>query len=200
MTESTAAPVLLIAKEPIKAGSAEDYGRIEAQIAEVSARLRCPHPYLALERTTGSAETWWLNTFESFDHRDRVGQEYAANTPFMKELNRLAGQKKQFTGEVVSVYATYRSDLSHRPWSVTGVRHFAVRVLSGPEAGALVFEGDDDLFYSFTPARSDNEIPGFEIFAVKPVWSFPDNAWIDADPAFWKENPVARIRSVTPNR
>jgi hypothetical protein len=35
---------------------------------------------------------------------------------------------------------------------------------------------------------------GAIILAVQPQWSFPADAWIDADPGFWESNPVARNR------
>ena len=32
------------------------------------------------------------------------------------------------------------------------------------------------------------------ILAVQPQWSFPAEAWLTADPDFWRSNPVARRR------
>ena len=42
-------PILLIAREPLVAGREDAYREIEEETARLSAKLQCPHPYLAME-------------------------------------------------------------------------------------------------------------------------------------------------------
>src|SRR5260370_9511700 len=58
-------PILYIAREPLVAGRENTYREIEEETARLSARLGCPHPYLAMDALTGPKEICWSNGFES---------------------------------------------------------------------------------------------------------------------------------------
>src|SRR5260370_11569808 len=57
-------PILYIAREPLVAGRENAYREIEEVTARLSAKLGCPHPYLAMESLTGPKEICWLNGFD----------------------------------------------------------------------------------------------------------------------------------------
>src|SRR5579864_5101716 len=81
-------PILYIAREPLVAGGENVYRKIEQETARLSARLGCPHPYLAMESLTGPKEIWWFNGFASPEEQKRVGEAYQSNAPFSAAMNR----------------------------------------------------------------------------------------------------------------
>src|SRR5258708_1454539 len=72
-------PILLIAREPLVAGRENAYREIEEETARLSARLGCPHPYLAMESLTGPKEIWWFNGFDSPEDQRQVAEAYERN-------------------------------------------------------------------------------------------------------------------------
>ena len=53
--------ILLIVREPVKSDARTKYDRLETDTAVLAVKLRCPHPYLALEPLSGAKnEVWWL--------------------------------------------------------------------------------------------------------------------------------------------
>src|SRR5215469_3414704 len=76
------APILLIAREPLVAGRENAYREIEEESARLSAKLGCPHPYLAMESLTAPKEIWWFHGFDSPEHKGQLAEAYAKNGPF----------------------------------------------------------------------------------------------------------------------
>src|SRR5689334_15110622 len=110
-------PILLIAREPLVAGGENAYRKIEEETARLSAKLGCPHPYLAMESLTGPKQVWWFNGFDSPEDQRQVGEAYEKNAPFSAALKRNSDRKAPVTGKVTEVVAQYRSDLtSGVPW------------------------------------------------------------------------------------
>src|SRR5437660_11545918 len=105
-------PILLIAREPLVAGHENAYREIEEETARLSAKLGCPHPYLAAESLAGPKEIWWFNGFSSPDEQRQVGEAYEKNAPFAAALNRNRERKAPATGKVTELVANYRPDLT----------------------------------------------------------------------------------------
>lgn len=194
---------LLITRERLRPGSEEAYNENELQLAAACAALNCPHPYLALASVNGSTEVWWLNAFASQEQRDGVGSAYARNEALMAAVRPLGKRKEDFREALTTTMTTYRPDMSGGTWRIPGSR-FVVVTLTGDEtasAGA-VFESPDGERFVLSSAgnrAAAEDLAGRSgrgaiILAVQPQWSFPAEAWIDADPGFWESNPVARNR------
>ena len=58
-------PILLIAREPLVAGRENEYREIEEETTGLSARLGCPHPYLAEVLLLSN-----VSAYPSLVHRD----------------------------------------------------------------------------------------------------------------------------------
>jgi hypothetical protein len=86
--------ILQIFRERLKPGCEASYSEIEEDTARNSVKLKCPHPYLAIESLTGPKEIWWLNTFDSQEHRQQVEADYAKNHALMRFLSATANAKQ----------------------------------------------------------------------------------------------------------
>jgi hypothetical protein len=196
--------LLLIVRERLRPGCEADYGDTESEIAAASARLGCPHPYLALAPVDGTPEVWWLNTFSSGEEQAEVKAAYARNQPLMAALQPLGERKQRFVQEVTTVLATRRAKPGRDPLRVCGARFFVVSRTPLADSAAAAFQAREDEPFVFTPAASREAAerivagaPGAAILAVQPQWSFADQAWIAADRDFWSACPCARDRNLT---
>jgi hypothetical protein len=190
---------LLIARERLRPGTSEAYNQNELQLARLCAELRCPHPYLALALETGPMDVWWFNAFESESQRDDLEPAYARNEPLTKALRPLGKRKAVFRETFTSTMTTYRHDLSGGSvLRVASTRFFVVR-LTYDERNSLgaVFESPAGERFIIADARTradagriaDRLGPGALILAIQPQWSFPAEAWVQADPEFWTAAP-----------
>jgi hypothetical protein len=190
-------PILFIAREPLVAGGENAYREIEEETARLSAKLGCPHPYLAMESLTGPKEIWWFNGFDSLEDRRNVAEAYQKDTPFSAALKKNSDRKAPVTGKVIEVVTQYRPDLTLGvPW-ILGHGHFLViTVAKGLPSGAgTVFQTADRTFFVFSPARTRKQadrlaalIPGSAVVVVRPSFSFPAKDWVSADPRLWRAN------------
>ena len=87
---------LLIVRELVRPGNEAAYDANELKIAEACARLKCPHPYLALVSADNPREVWWLNAFASSEERDGLDAAYARNEQLMAALAPLGKRKEDF--------------------------------------------------------------------------------------------------------
>jgi hypothetical protein len=188
-------PILYIAREPVLAGHEAEYRAIEEETARLSAKLGCPHPYLAMESLTGPKEIWWFNGFSSPEEQKQVGDAYATNAPFAAAMNRNRERKAAAIGKVVGLAANYRADLSRgTPWTIGRSRFLVIAVSKDrPSGDATVFQSTDGAFFSFRPAASRAEAdqlaassPGATVATLRPAYSFPAKDWIAADPQAWR--------------
>jgi hypothetical protein len=196
MPAATPPPMLLICREPLKAGGEAAYSAIETETARMAAALGCPHPYLGAECITGSTEAWWFNGFESAAEKSQVADDYARNEPWMTALVRNSKRKADFTLAPIEMLAAYREELSAGPPWILGAGRFLVMTMTRGDArtSGTVFETHDGLRFIVTPARtreaadSTQALAGPEtcVLAVRPAWSFPAKEWIAADPPFWQ--------------
>ena len=204
----SASQLLLIVQERLKPAAAEAYADIESQIARLCARLKCPHPYLALESLQTPKEVWWLNMFASEAEKDRVEQEYARNEPLMTELGPLSSHKQALTDPPTTVLTRHRPELSTgAAFQITGARFFVIATSDErSKAEGAVFESSSGQYFVFASAASRADADriatragaGSAIFAVQPLWSFPADAWVVADPAFWKLPGEGFVNSTQP--
>lgn len=187
-------PILQIYREPLKPGVGDEYDRIESDTARQCARLRCPHPYLALESLTGPQEVWWFNGYESEADRKQVAAAWAASPGVLAVLGRNGKRKAALVGKPVESIARYRPDLSEGERWRLGRGRFLV-IWSGTGTPALkgtVYETDDRVRLVIVSARTREESEAMaagsqaRVFAVRPSWSHADDAWIAADPELWR--------------
>jgi hypothetical protein len=193
--------ILQIYRDSVKAGGEAAFRAMEENAALVCAELGCPHPHLAIESLSGSHEVWWLNAYDSEDQKQRVAADYASNQPLLAALTRAVEGKQEVTGTPVDVFADHRPDLSRgAAWNVAGARFFVVTVTRGESSlDGSVFESPDGRRFILRPVRTRQEAdlraaaagPETRVFAVRPYWGMPAKEWIDADPEFWKPNPMA---------
>ena len=200
----TAPEFLLIVREGLRPGSGEAYEKNELKIAAACARLKCPHPYLALASVAGPKEVWWLNAFASEEEKDQLEPAYARNEPLMAQLRPLGKRKEAFRRTLTTTLTKHRPDLSGGAgWRVNGARFFVIHLTRVErETVGPVFESSDGQRFVVASANTREAAdriaaragPGAVVLAVQPRWSFPAHAWIAADPEFWKSNPVTRPR------
>jgi hypothetical protein len=193
---------LLIVRERLRTGSEEAYDKNELRLAAVCARLKCPHPYLALASATGPKEVWWLNAFGSQEERDGLDAAYARNEPLMAEMRPLGKRKEDFREAFTSTMTSYRRDLSgDSVLRIAGARFMVIDTTQDKGRGAgAVFEASDGKRFVISSANTRAAAEdlavrsgsGAKILAVQPQWSFPAGAWIKADPMFWQTSPVAQ--------
>jgi hypothetical protein len=196
--------VLQIYRDFLKPGHEAEFKAVEEDAARICSELGFPHPHLAIESLTGRKEVWWLNAFESQSEVQRVADDYAKKPALVAALASIPGRKEALTEAPVNVYASYRADLSRgAPWKLAGARYFVVTVTKGdPRTDGPVFEAPDGTRFAFRPVATRRQAgaaaaaagPDARVFAVRPYWGMPAREWIDADPVFWKANPMARAR------
>lgn len=185
--------LLLIVREQLRSGTEDDYAENELQIAAACARFECPHPYLALASQAEPVEVWWLNAFASEEEKDKVGAAYARNETLMAALRPLGAHKELFRVALTTTLAAYRSDVSREgTWRIGGARFLVVNPAGVREAIGSVFESPDGDRFDIASAESrvaaerlTARAPGSVVLAVQPQWSYPDPAWVAADPEFW---------------
>jgi hypothetical protein len=196
-------PILFLAREPLVAGRENAYREIEEETARLSARLGCPHPYLAMESLTGPKEIWWFNGFDSPEDQRQVADAYEKNAPFSVALKKNSDRKAPVTGKVIEVVAQYRPDLTSGgvPWILGHGRFLVISITKDqPSSAGAVFQAAEGTFFVFSPfvfspARSRKQadrlaasIPGSTVVVVRPSFSFPAKDWVAADPRFWRAN------------
>jgi len=187
-------PILFVAREPLVAGRENEYRKIEEETARLSAKLGCPHPYLAMESLTGAKEIWWFNGFDSPQDQRQVAEAYEKNVAFAAALNENRERKAPATGKVTELVMNYRPDLtSGSPWILGHRRFLVIAVTKGRLSGqGTVFEAGDGTFFVFSPAQTEREAkhlaaskPDSIVVVARPGYSLPAKDWVAADPRFW---------------
>ncbi len=188
----TPPPILQITVERVKPGAEADYGRIEERLKDVCIKMSCPNAYLALESVEGPKEVWWLVMYGSEDDVERVAAEYAANEQLLKEMSALNALKKNITYAPISHMTTRQG--APWPWRI-GAELFAVIAPVEDFSHPGVFESKDGARFAIvsaaTRAAADAEAAALgtaaRVFATRPEWSKPDDAWVDANPQLWSQ-------------
>jgi hypothetical protein len=193
---------LLIVREWLHPGSLQAYNENELKLATACATLNCPHPYLALTAVDEPTEVWWLNAFASVEQRDALNDSYARNEPLMVVLIPLGKRKEDFRAALTTSVAKHVPALSGDvAFQVAGARFIVVRTRTNPlELSGAVFETGDGKWLTVgttaTLEAAETLASRFgsdtTILSIQPQWSFPDQAWVRADPEFWDSNPAAR--------
>jgi len=204
--------ILQLVREFVLPGHEDEYRQVESGTARACAALGCPHPHLALETVEAPMEVWWLNLFESDDHRQRVTRAYVANVELMRALGINGERKARITGRPFDIVTRHRPDLSeHRDLGLAGIRFLAALIVvvsadtgagSSTLPGGIVFDADDGTRLTLAPGRSEAEVRahapgasiGVTILEVQPRWGVPAPEWIAADPEFWTVNPSRGVQ------
>lgn len=202
LAQEQPAQILQLYRERLKPGAEAAYARVEEDAAEICARLKCPNPYLALESVKGPKEVWWLNAFASEADKDRVGQAYQQNSAAMAALRDTTQRKQGLTDKPESDFVAYRGDRSDgSSLRIDGARFFVITVTRADRSvDGPVFEASDGRRFILATAATRRDAdrkaavagPDTKIFAIRPAWSLPADAWIAADPGFWRASPAAR--------
>jgi hypothetical protein len=191
-TESPPA-LLLVVREHVMPAHESEYARLETALTTDGLRLRCPHPHVALEPTSGPKVVWWLNAFASVEAMRAVEQAYANDTTLKAALDVLAERKVAIVSATDTVLAEYDASASAPDgWTMLGTRYFVVRFNAPAETQAAVFVAPDGRRIAFRPVRSRadaDRIVAAErdaiALAVQPRWSLPAEDWRAADRTFW---------------
>jgi hypothetical protein len=192
-------PILQIHREALKPGCEDAYCAAEEEITRIGLTLICPHPYLGIESLSGPKEAWFFNGFESRGDQDLVDDAYRQNKPLMAALTKASTRKAAFTLNPGSVFARYRPDATlGEPWLLGRGRFLVIGVGQAMQSSAgTVFVTDNDVRFVIVSAGTCGEADAiarsrgtaFRVFTVRPTWSTPAQAWIDADPEFWASYP-----------
>lgn len=189
---------LLIVRETVRPDSVAAYNENELKLAMACATLSCPHPYVALTTLGEPTEVWWLNAFASAEQRDGLNEAYARNQPLMDLLVPLGKRKEQFRASFMTAATEYIAALSDATaFRLPTARFIVVSVGARPaNASAAFFGTEEGERFGFKTAATleaaqDAVVglgPGARILSIQPQWSFPDQAWVNADPEFWSSS------------
>lgn len=189
--------ILQIYREAIKPGQEAAYTAIEEDITWICFDLKCPHPYLGTESLSGPKEVWFFNGYRSEAAKQASYDAYARNATLMAALTEASNRKAALTDAPVEVFTSYRPDLTEgEPWLLGRGRFLVITITRGSAAGT-VFEASDGTRFIFRAAATREEADAAaakagsdaRVFAVRPTWSTPARAWVDADPRFWRAYP-----------
>jgi hypothetical protein len=177
--------VLGVYVERLKAGAEVEYGRNEEEIARTCERLKCPHAYLGVESLSGPKEVWWFNAYSSEADKESVTRAWERNSAATAALRALSQRKRAWTREPKSFFATF-SGGDASCWRMAGARFFVIGARDG-----CVFDVPDGTRLAIRPVKTRQEADlaaggDARVFAVRPTWSHPEEAWVAADPEFWK--------------
>jgi hypothetical protein len=120
----------------------------------------------------------------------------------MAKLTELGKRKEGYRETLSTTPTEYRPNLSGGViLRIAGARFFVMTIVRDErDVAGAVFESSDRERFVVAPAITHAAAvrlaaqagPGSMILAVQPQWSFPAEAWIAADPAFWSSSPAAR--------
>jgi hypothetical protein len=195
--------ILEVYREYLKPDAVHALHQIEVDAAQICIRLKFPHRYLVLESLSGPKEFWYLNAFDSQAEMDEVGREYEGNKALTSALAKNLKRKDPYLAvESTNVFLNYRPELSGgTPW-VMGHGRFLVTAWTRGSAvtGGTVFEGPDGYRLVIRAVRTRAEAEsmaaaagaGTHVFAIHPELGWPHEAWVTADPEFWRVRQRSR--------
>lgn len=198
-----ASKILQVHRDRVKPGCERIYTIAEQEAARICAERGCPHPHLAIESLSAPMEVWWLNGFESEEHRQRIVDAYQGNVPLMEGLAHIRTRREGLLDLDIDVFVHYKPELSQGPRTVAAARFIAVTVTTQDHLPpGAVFESADGTRYVFMPTASAEQASAASagsnanavVFAVRPYWGMPAREWIAADADFWRPSPVASLR------
>jgi len=189
--------ILEVSREYLKPDAAQAVHKIEVDAAQICIRLQFPHRYLVLESLTGPKEFWYLNAFDSQAAMDEVRSKYEGNKALTSALAENLKRKAPYlAAESTNVFLHYRPELSGgTPWVMGHGRFLVTAWTKGPAGtGGTVFEGPDGsrLVIRAVQTRAEAESmtaaagAGTHVFTIHPELGWPDDAWVKADPEFWR--------------
>jgi hypothetical protein len=188
--------ILGVYVERLQPGYEAAYDAAEQEIARICARMKCPHAYLGLESLTGPKEAWWFNAYASEADKDAVARAWGRSAETVAAMKAAAKRKAGATYEPKSYVASYRVDPATAScWTVGGARFFVIASAGGKRrAAGCVFDVPGAAPLAITPVKTRREADleaaaaggDARVFAVRPSWSYPDAAWVEADPDFWR--------------
>jgi hypothetical protein len=186
----TQPPLLLLVREQIVPGGRVAYDRIESEIRRVCQRWDCPNPYIALTSAAAPGEVWWLTAWPSHEALDEVRALYAGNPALTSRLAPLNARKRGLTDEPSTLLAQAAGEAA---FTLAGARFVAMTqvVLLRQRADGALYDLPDGRRLALTPsrARPTRLARGSVLLAIRPDWSLPPLAFVEADPDFWGSRP-----------
>jgi hypothetical protein len=197
LSQANPPPILEVYREYLAPDAAQAVQKIEVDAAQICIRLKFPHRYLVLESLSGPKEFWYLNAFDSQADMDAVGRAYEGNKPLASALAENLKRKAPYlAAESSNVFLNYRPELSRGTAWLMGHGRFLVTgwTKGSIGTGGTVFEGSDGNRLVIRAARTRAEAEsmaaaagaGTYVLAIHPELGWPDEAWVTADPEFWR--------------
>jgi hypothetical protein len=117
--------VIQIYREVIKPGHGTAHAKTEAGWPAAFAKANWPSHYIAMTSTSGPTEAWFISGWDSYAAYEKDGKEIEKNAALQSELDRLGAADGEHVNNVISMFATYRDDLSYRSGvNVSEMRYF----------------------------------------------------------------------------
>lgn len=193
--QSSVPSLLLLTREKVLTGKMVAYDTNESRIATTCARMRCPHPYLALRSIGTPDEIWWLNEYVSPAEKSSADAKWQID-PSMKVLRPLGARKDSLRKVLKTTLLRRIAEASPGPpWSIAGTHfllfadageasRFSGSVFEAPDGRQFVIAAATDLLEAQQRAAPYGR--SVSILAVERRWSFPSAEWISADSGFWQ--------------
>lgn len=189
---------LHVVREQVKLGRSAEHSRWEAGWPAAFEKAKSPDTYIALESVTGPAEVWYLIPFSSHAAYGESMAKQDADPALAAELERLSRGDAEFVGEVSTLDAAARPELSYgafpdlakmRFWEITTFRvkpghgdDFAAAAKAWASASARSAPGNSWRTYEIMAGA-----PGgtYLVFSSYGAFADFDKALADGD-ATWK--------------
>lgn len=187
---------LQIYRDRLKPSAEPAYTKIEEDAARTCARLKCPHPYLAIRSIDRPGDVWVLNFYDSDAEITRVAREYE---PLASEMGLIAERKKALVLTPQESLAYLQEDITAGPANLLAGARFISFTTATVDPDHLQYTElaatgwvyrlvTEATMLVITPAHAQPmpASPQTRVFKVIPGMSYPAPSWIAADPEFWK--------------
>lgn len=106
--------VIQIYREVLKPGHGPAHAKTEAGWPAAFGKADWPSHYIAMTSTSGPSEAWFISGWDSYAAYEKDSKDIEKNTALQAELDRLGQVDGEHLNSMVSMFATYREDLSYR--------------------------------------------------------------------------------------
>lgn len=106
--------VIQIYREVIKPGHSPAHAKTEAGWPAAFTKANWPSHYIAMTSYSGPNEAWFISGWDSYAAYENDAREIEKNAALQAELDRLSAADGDHLANSISMFATYREDLSYR--------------------------------------------------------------------------------------
>jgi hypothetical protein len=119
--------VIQIYREVIKPGHVPSHAKTEAGWPAAFRKANWPSHYIAMTSYSGPSEAWFISGWDSYAAYEADGKAVEKNAVLQAELDRLSQADGEHIANMISMFATYREDLSYRASvNIPEMRYFAI--------------------------------------------------------------------------